>query len=98
MLWGFWLGLFLPKTISRLLAYEGVSIKSWIMLFIWIVGSVPILWFGTKLKKVIINYRGKLLVSNYIKVIEVKPEDITHIYYMNASLPERFLPLIYPQN
>jgi hypothetical protein len=79
MLWILWIGLSLPKTISRLSAHGDVSIKSWIMLCIWILGSAVIFWFCKMLKKVVIDYSGKLLISNYLKVIEVRPEEITHI-------------------
>jgi hypothetical protein len=78
--WILWIIIALPKTISRLSALGGVSIKSWIMLCIWICGSAVIFWFCKTLKKVVIDYSGKLLISNYLKVIEVKPEEITHIY------------------
>lgn len=78
--WILWIGIALPKTISRLSAQGGESIKSWIMICIWIFGSAALFWFCKKLKKVVIDYKGKLLISNYLQVIAVRPEDITHIY------------------
>jgi hypothetical protein len=49
------------------------------MLCVWILGSAAIFWFCKTLKKVVIDYSGKLLVSNYFKVIEVRVEDIKSI-------------------
>jgi hypothetical protein len=78
--WILWIGLSLPKTISSLSTHGSVSIKSWIIVCIWMLGSAAICWLCKRLKKVVIDYSGKILVSNYFKIIEVKPEDITHIY------------------
>ena len=77
--WIIWISIALPKTISRLSAQGGESIKSWILICIWIVGSAALFWFCKTLKKVVIDYSGKLLVSNYLQVIAVRPEDIAHI-------------------
>ena len=57
------------------------------MLCIWILGSIAIFWFCKKLKKVVLDYRGKLLISNYLEVIEVRLEDITRIAGTTAFVP-----------
>ena len=49
------------------------------MICIWIVGSAALYWFCSKLKKVVIDYSGKVLISNYLQVIEVRAEDISQI-------------------
>jgi hypothetical protein len=90
ILWIIWIGSSLPNIITSLLAHKALAIQSWLMLAAWIVGSPAIFWFCTKLKKVVIDYSGKLLISNYREAIEVKLEDIVSI----SSSTDFFSPML----
>jgi hypothetical protein len=50
--------------------------------------SALVVWIGAKVKKVEIDYTGKLLISNYRKVIEVKLKDIKNISGSTGLFPE----------
>jgi hypothetical protein len=75
-----WIGLLWPYTIIKIFAHGGgLLMSSCLLLLAVICGSALIFWISAKVKKVEIDYTGKLLISNYRKVIKVKLKDIKNI-------------------
>jgi len=65
--------------IDRLLAAENVCLNNVLLFLLLISGTVLILWFCAKIKKVEIGYSDSILISNYHKVINVQLQDIKSI-------------------